>query len=354
MVHSAKEFMREAVPVAKLLRSINDSFYRAYEFDKHDYAEGGIAADDGEGAPREKWGLDLSKKSTPRGKWGDSLIDVQNHVLYHVVSNAIRHEQELDNFFEDVRPVSQIQQVRDNLSNAWRDEFALNDPISGSAADRMRTTEWRISMAYYAIFKSHSALMRTQFDEITDGSPHSGMWMKHRSEFMEVLGNKLYVFPFMFFPRDCGPHSSKWFDWTVPYPIQDEFYEDQQDTLQSIAKNSLSTIHSQASEITWEDNQHIITFYDLLLVLRHWANYQNGGIFSRLYGEGYIKSIDEALRLITFTGMTIAEVGIIMARGLDVVEFEYNWYRQSCEEGVSDALHLIERRMSVYQQAFDS
>lgn len=346
--------MQEAVPVAKLLRSINRSFYNAYEFDKQDYAEGAYGISDGEGASREKWGLDLSKKKAFYGTWGKSLTDIQNHVLYHVVSNALEHEQELDDFFEEVRPISQIRQMRDNLSNAWRDEFALNDPISGSAEDRMRTTEWRISMAYYAVFKSHSALMRTQFDEIREGSSHSGMWRKHRSEFMEELGNKLYAFPFMFFPRDSGPHSSKWFDWTVPYPIQDEFYEDQQDTLMDNAKNSLSSIHSKATEIAWEDDQHLITFYDLLLMLRHWANYQNGGIFSRLYGEGYMKSIDEALRLITFTGMTIAEVGIIMARGLDELEFGYNWYRQSCDEGVSDALHLIERRMNVYQQAFNS
>lgn len=354
MVHSAKEFMQEAVPVAKLLRSINRGFYGAYEFDKHDYAEGAFGIADGEGASREKWGLDLSKKKETYGVWGTSVTDVQNHVLYHVVSNALKHEQELDSFFEDERPMSQIQKVRDNLSNAWRDEFALNDPIDGSAEDRMRTTEWRISMAYYAIFKSHSALMRTQFDEIGSESSHSRMWANHRSEFMEILGNKLYAFPFMFFPRDSGPHSSKWFDWTVPYPIQDEFYEDQLETLQDKVKGSLSSIYSKATEIAWREDQYFITFYDLLLVLRHWASYENGGIFSRFYGEKYIKSIDEALRLITFTGMTIAEVGVIMARGLDVVKFEYDWYRESCDAGISDALHLIKRRMNIYQQAFSS
>lgn len=354
MVHSAREFMQEADPVAELLRSINSSFYGTYEYDKHDYAEGAVGILEGEGAPREKWGLDLSKKKVSSGTWGASLSDIQNHILYHVVSNALLHEQELDDFFEDIRPHSETRKVKRNLANAWRDEFALNDPINGSAKDRMRTTEWRITMAYYAVFKSHSALMRTQFDEIREGSSHSGMWRKHRSEFMEKLGNKLYAFPFMLFPRDSGPHSSKWFDWTIPYPIQDESYEYQQDILQGEAEDSLSTIHSKATEIASEDDLPLITFYDLLLMLRHWANYQNGGIFSRLYGEGYIKSIDEALRLVTFTGMTIAEVGIIMARGLDDVEFEYDWYRQSCEAGVSDALSLIERRMDVYQQAFDS
>jgi hypothetical protein len=351
MPQDARSFQREAAPVAELLCSVNDSFYETYEFNKDWYREGGHKAK-GSGAFRQKWGLDLSKVEMSResGKhrltWGGDLVEVQNHILYYIVSNSIENEPTLNDFFD--YEVVNRERVTRNITNAWRDEFALNDPVNGSPKERMRIAEWRIIMCYYAVYKSISALMRTRFD---DSWSHSDMWMKHMNKFVDELKGDLYAYPFMFFPRNSGPHSTKWFDWTVPYPIQDHLRSEEQATLQENAERCLSSIHSDIRKIA--PNGTFVTFYDLLHHLRTWANYQHGGIFSRLYGEGYIQMTDEALRLITFTGMTIAEVGLIQALGLDYIKSEYKSYQESCEAGkVPDAAHFIDRRMHVYEQAF--
>lgn len=171
---------------------------------------------------------------------------------------------------------------------------------------------------------------------------------------MDELGNTLYPYQFMFFPRDFGPHSSKWFDWTVPYPMIDEKWESQREVMATNAKNALSSVYSKAREsINWEDGKPVlVTFYDLLLQLRHCANYQEGCIFSRLYGDGYRQFIDEGLCLIIFTGMAIAEVGLIYSLGFGRFYSQYKQYACSCREGVEEGMRLIERRMNVYEQAF--
>lgn len=352
MTQDARSFRKKAIPISKLLSRVSDSFYTTYEYNKEKYAEGGHKISEGEGASRYEWRLDLSKASQTakshdhRKTWGENVFNVQDHILYHVVSNSIGNEASLQGFFD--YETANKQKAMQNITNAWRDEFALNDPVNGSPVERMRITEWRIVMCYYAVYKSTSALMRTKFE---GNWKHSNMWQKHMEEFLDVLEDDLYVYPFMFFPRSSGPHSSKWFDWVVPYPIQDQFRSEEQKTLQENAERCLSRIHSDLQEIA--PHGTFVTFYDLLHHLRTWANYQHGGIFSRLYGEGYIQMIDEALRLISFTGMTIAEVGLIHAVGLDEMEAEYKSYQESCEAGnVSDAAHFIDRRMAVYEQAF--
>jgi hypothetical protein len=356
MSQTPSDFMEEGAPVAQLFRRINSSFYETYEFDKHDYSEGGIWVDDDQSpAVREKWGLDLSKVNNTYDTWSSRLSDVQNHALYHVVANAQENEEELNQFFSDKESGAQPNKAMKNISNAWRDEFALNDPLDGDVRDRMRTAEWRITMAYYSIYKATSALMRSKFsDKKEGGSDHDGMWRYHMREVMDELGNSLYAYPFMFFPRDSGPHSSKWFEWTVPYPMIDENWESQREIMATNAKSALSSIYSKAREgINWEDGKPVlVTFYDLLLQLRHWANYQEGGIFSRLYGDGYRQFIDEGLRLITFIGMAIAEVGLIYSLGFGRFYSQYKRYARSCREGVEEGLGLIERRMNVYEQAF--
>lgn len=96
------------------------------------------------------------------------------------------------------------------------------------------------------------------------------------------------------------------------------------------------------------------TFFDLLLDLRHWANYHRGGIFSRLYGGGFQFAIDEGLRLLTFTGLTIAEVGLIYALGYETVEKEFLGYQRSAEAGIGESARLVDRRFQVYRRAFSS
>lgn len=355
MVNSSTEFMQEGEPVARLLENINRSFYDVYEWDKHDYSEGSgfLYHNEVDPAPREVWDLDLTKRKENYGIWGSSLEDIQNHVLFHVVNNSIENSSELQQFFSEKDAEHQKELAVKNITNAWRDEFALNDPIDGDAKDRMRVAEWRITMAYYAVYKATSAMIRSKcFSKKDGGSEHSGMWSFHMQKFMDELGNSLYAYPFMFFPRDSGPHHTKWFDWVVSYPIQDEFKADQREVMKEAAVNRLSAIHSKALNI-WGEDETFVTFYDLLLKLRQWASYEKGGIFSRLYGEGLRKFIDEALRLITFVGMTIAEVGLIFSIGISEFNRIYTDYKRSCEEGVEDGSALIDRRMDVYSQAFD-
>ena len=106
--------------------------------------------------------MNLDKVNDNHDAWGSNLSDVQNHALYHVVANSQENEQELNQFFSDKESGAQPNKAMKNISNAWRDEFALNDPIDGDVRDRMRTAEWRITMAYYSIYKATSALMRSK------------------------------------------------------------------------------------------------------------------------------------------------------------------------------------------------
>jgi hypothetical protein len=90
--------------------------------------------------------------------------------------------------------------------------------------------------------------------------------------------------------------------------------------------------------------------FDLVLNLRHWANYHLGGVFNRLYASGLRFAIDEGLRLIIFTGLAIAEVGLIQALGIGTVEEEFHAFEHSSKEGVEDSSHLPEQRFVVYEQ----
>lgn len=346
--------MEMAVPVGEFFRAVNSGYELAYEWDRHDYAEGGIRVGEGEGAVREKWGIDLSRVRNRYG-WGDSLSNIQEHVLFHIVSNSKKHSDRLSDYFSDDITGEQHREVARNLSNAWRDEFALNDPLDGGVDDRMRTAEWRIVKCYYSVFKAVSALMRSEFDEIRNdaGDAHSGLWIKHRQELMTELGHRLYAFPFMFFPEaTTGQHADNWFDWTVPYPIPDDEYERQERILQDNARSQLSIYHSKLREIDWGEDSVLNTFYDGLLLLRHWANYQHGGVFSRLYGDGYKQAIDEGLRLLSFTGMAIAEVGLIHSLGWQRFRAMYQSFSANSYAGINDSSDMVRRRVEVYMQAF--
>lgn len=355
MGYSGSQFMDQAAPVAEFFRAVNTGYELTYEWDKHDYAEGGIAAAEGEGAPRTEWGLDLSRIRSRYGNWGGSVEAIQDHVLYHVISNARENTTELEQFFEGRATPERRQAASRNISNAWRDEYTLNDPLGANTDARMRTAEWRITTCYYAIFKATSALMRACFDNIRNdgGDSHSGVWIKHRIEMMSELGNSLYAFPFMYFPQaTTGEHADNWFDWTVPYPIQEEFEQEQEEILKEKAEGALRTLCNRARTVDWTGDHALNTFYDSMLLLRHWANYQDGGIFCRLYGEGYKQAIDDALRLLAFTGVTIAEVGLIFVLGWRQFLSIYQTYMSSCVAGVSDANDLVLRRVRVYREVF--
>jgi hypothetical protein len=207
-------------------------------------------------------------------------------------------------------------------------------------------------MAYYAIYKAFSALMRSRFDDITAngrGGTHVRMWKKHRSEMLDELTDSLYVYPFMYFPE--GDFSDYWFDWSSPYPDWNDRSSDIDSVLSEKARDSLSEMYGYRQSFHEDSDAPCPTFFDMLLNLRHWANYHRGGVFSRLYGSGLRFAIDEGLRLITFTGLAITEVGLIQSLGYDTVEEEFLAFEQSSKEGVTDSSYYPARRFAVYEQA---
>ncbi|WP_224268505.1 hypothetical protein [Haloprofundus salinisoli] len=356
MPYSSNDFMQQGAPVGEFFRSVNKGYELAYEWDRHDYHP---RVEDRFGRPsasRSEFGLDLSRIRCNSGTWGTNLEDIQNHVLYHVVQNAKNNRITIESFFRDSIPQEKHDEIARNITNAWRDEFALNDPVEGVGEDRMRTTEWRIAQCYYAIFKAQSALMHANFDEIRSndsGGSHVRMWKKHRREMMPQLGNSLYAYPFMFFPQaTTGSDSSNWFDWTVPFPIPDQNFDRQEDILQQNARDSLENLYGQLEEFDWTNEGGLNTFYDALLMLRAWANYQHGGVFSRLYGEGYIQAIDEALRLLAFTGLAIAETGIILAHGWRRFLVIWQVFWANAYAGIANSYEIARRRLQVYREAF--
>jgi hypothetical protein len=352
MPHDAKDFYKYGKPVGELFQTLSESYFDTYE-EGRPFGEG---VDDTypDDYPESRWGLNLGCVQHNTPAWGESCLrSVQNHVLYYVVANAQSNRETLTAFFakpdEDPSPDKALQ----NLSNAWRDEFALNDPLEGSVEDRMRTAEWRITMCYYAIYKAFSGLMRATFEEIRasgGGGSHGQMWKKHRTSMLTELEDALYVYPFMPFP--VGRFSDEAFDWTIPYPAWAEQPERLESRLATNAERELEAIYELRDRFHRKPDSPCPTFFDLLLDLRHWANYHRGGIFSRLYGGGYKFAIDEGLRITTFAGLAIAEVGLIHSLDYDTVKEEYEGYRRSAEEGIEESARLVSRRFSVYEEVF--
>jgi hypothetical protein len=349
MTLDEKEFYKYGKPVGKLFQALSTSFFDTYEYGRP-FGEG-VEGECPSDFPESRWGLEFRRVTHNTPVWGDECLrTVKGHVLYHIVSNAKSNESELESYFNKSSAGDQEQALR-NLSNAWRDEFAVNDPIDGEPADRMRTAEWRISMAYYAIYKAFSALMRTKFEDIHAdgrGGTHVRMWKKHRWKMLDELQDSLYVYPFMYFPN--GEFSDQWFDWSVPYPNWDGRSSEIGSKLNENARDSLSEIYRYRQSFRENPDTPCPTFFDLLLNLRHWANYHRGGVFSRLYGSGLRFAIDEGLRLTTFTGLAIAEVGLIHSLGYETVEEEYHAFEQSSKKGVEDSSHYPARRFEVYEQ----
>lgn len=360
MIRDWRVYQKEAKPVAELMKTINGGYRVAYEFDKDDFREGNRFLEEGMGSPREKWDIDLSKVApiTTGGHlhWGDNLENIRKHVLFHIVSQAIEYSEELEEFFQsrDLDRDVHFEQAFTNLTNAWRDEYALNSPFESTPESRTKTAEWRIVQCYYSIYKATSALLRSKFEEIRNGGgTHSGLWKYHRENCIEELKTMLYAFPFHYFPVEENPRSHDAFDWVVPYPIHEDLYEEQAEKQARYANESLSSIYESAKEIPYFEDKNLFTFYDLLQWLREWAQYRQGGIFSRLYGETHIKALDHALRLISYTGVAIAEVALISSFGMDDFEKVFREYEESCSEGnVLDSLRLVSERFEVYEQAF--
>ncbi|TQQ81905.1 hypothetical protein [Halonotius roseus] len=351
-----KVYQDEAKPVVELMKSINAGYNKAYEYDrdKFDKHEPHI-----EGSCHRLTESHLSRIS-PIEKgghqyWGDNLDIIQKHVLYHIISQVKNNRSDIQEFFRnrESNKDEHFNPAFRNLTNAWRDEFALNYPFRESEKERTQTAEWRIIQMYYSVYKSVSAIMHSKFEDIRKGGKgtHNSVFAKHRTECMDKLQSKLYVFPFMYFPVDSNPGSESAFSWEVPYPIKDEIHNQKQKQ-NKYAQNALKDIYQASQESEYLQKNTFFTFYDLLKRLREWAQYQQGGIFNRLYGKTHIKALDHALRLISYTALAIAEVALICAFGFNNFNKVYDEFRKSCREGESYSLRLISERFKIYSAAF--
>lgn len=117
----------------------------------------------------------------------------------------------------------------------------------------------------------------------------------------------------------------------------------------------MEAVYSKAENVSsWDSGRNTSTFYHVFKLLREWANYEHGGIFSRLYGPGYVKFLDRGMRLLAYSAITTAEVALICAFGIDRFERELRYYGESCEEGVSEgAAHAVDR-YEVYQRTLSN
>ncbi|MCO8267205.1 hypothetical protein NKF06_11550 [Haloferax sp. AB510] len=348
-------FIDQAMPVGDIMRSINSGYRVAYEFDRDDWAEGNKFLDGLKGGHRSEWGIDLTRVDSGGSVWGDKISTLQEHILHHIISQSKKHGGEISRFLNE-REGDNIDthkmEVYRNISNAWRDEFALNDPVDGSEDDRMRTTEWRIAICYYAIYKSISAILRIKFNKLPKN--HTELWTLNQKQLLDRFGTKLYPFPFLNFPHQTDWSENKIYQWTVPYPMPEEKFEQQQQTQSGYAEHNLEYILDTADSIPDFNRNHVYSLFDLLKELRHWANYWHGGIFSRLYGQGYKQAIDDALRLLTYTGLATAEVAVITAFGLDELKKMHEEYSHSCELGMMpESYNLSDHRVGIYERAYN-
>jgi hypothetical protein len=347
-------FLNQGKPVGDLMRDLNNGYRVAYEFDKHDWKKGAPFLDDLEGGTRNKWGLDLSKLDNGGGGvWESKLDDLQDHILYHVVSQIKDNEDEISSFLAEFEGDAENhkQQTYRNLSNAWRDEFAVNDPFDGDADKRMRAAEWKLTKCYYAIYKSVSAILRIKFDSLPEN--HMQMWTKNHKQILERFGTKLYPYPFMQFPQKSNWEDEKHYQWVVPYPMPEKKYEQQQGKQSRYAEDTLESIYDDAKKIPRFDEDQVYSFFDLMMKVRHWANYWHGGVFSRLYGDGYKQAIDDAVRLLCFTILSVAEATTIVSFGYQEFSYMQKEYRRSCQRGMMPKSHsLVDRRDEVYEQVW--
>lgn len=354
--------MQEAEPVGELFRNLYDGFYWHYNGyrDQRQNVENSPASDEyiNEG-DRHVWGLDLTEPP------GTDAGDVEHHkeqILYAVVSAAVDNREQLMNALRGNRddPDECASEALRNLSNAWRDEFALAFPRDAtfSSSDsaykhRAKTAEWRITKCYYAIYKSVSAIRNIKG---INSSNHNQTLNQHRTDFLRRSDTQcLYQYPFNF-----NPKNEHFFKHKTPYPlIKNEKYDFTPSKRERIrrdfseeSKERIKMIFTQGKKaVPSELQENLCSFYQLMKGIREWANYIRGGILARLYGEGYAKSIDRSLQLLAHSALTTAEVAVITSFGIDEFRQVLTEYQQACEEGFADSHQMVTQRFEVYEQA---
>jgi hypothetical protein len=358
MPHTARRFVEQAMPVGQFMKTISDGFYWAYEFKRDQYigVENSVASrSEIDTSNQTVWGLNLTEANSK----GD-LGRLKQHIIFATIRQAVDNREQLLQFFRGRSGSDRIYEEKTfrNLTNAWRDEYCLSEPIDAEPEQRMKTAEWRITMCYYSLYKSVSAIIHTK-DSADLSNSHVSTLDVHASQFLSSSARCLYGYPLNY-----NPSNDEFFEFRLPFPLilntSQEEYEEQlrRERRESYADHNrglMRALYSKAEDInTWDEGRRTSTFLHVFKLLREWANYGHGGIFSRLYGPGFIKFIDRAIQLLTYSAVSTAEVAAICAFGFDRFERELQYYREACEEGISDGSLHVDKRFDIYQRALSN
>lgn len=358
MSHTARRFAQQAIPVGQFMKTLSEGFYWAYEYKRGQWmgVENATAPNSEIDADSQTvWELNLEEAT-----YKNDIERLKEHIIFATVGQAVDDRDQLLQFFRGRSGSARLYEEKAfrNLTNAWRDEYCLNSPVDAEPEERMKTAEWRITMCYYALYKSASAIVHTK-DSSDLSNSHVRTLNIHASQFLSSRARCLYGYPL-----NHNPCSGDFFEFRLPFPqhisVEDEEWreplrEDRIDTYADHYERLMTALYSKAKNIsTWDSDRETSTFFHVFKLLREWANYGHGGIFSRLYGPGYIKFIDRAIQLLTYSAISTAEVAAICAFGFERFERELRYYREACEEGISDGALHVDERFEIYQRALSN
>lgn len=354
MSYSADRFMEEGDPVGEFFYGLYHGFYWHYEQNRaqrQDVTESPAVDSEINEENQSVWGLDLSETNGPPAVDVEGLKD---HILYAVLAQARENRESLLNFYRgswDDREGCSEQAFR-NLSNAWRDEFILNYPKEEDYEFRMQSAEWRITVCYYSLYKSLSAIVHTK-DSSDLSTTHVSTANRHANEFMDMPATQpIFVYPYNFHPDD-----TRYFDFSLPYPAfqdyPDEFVEEHLERLltqfSEESNNRMTSVYNKITNIsTYSSDRSTDTFYHLMKLLREWANYEEGRIFARLHGDGYLKAIDRTLQLLTYSALVTSEVAVIASFGFEEFRSQVEGFHRASTRGITNCADDVLQRNQVY------
>lgn len=346
MVQSRNEFVNEAIPVSDFFKTLATNYYWSNEYErkqKMDVKESVAKESKIDVENKKIWGLDLSEIN---GRVEDNVDKIAQHIIYSIVSQAVKHKSALVQFYRTRNDDEQQckQEAYRNISNAWRDEYCLCSPINQTPKDRMKTAEWRIIMCYYSMYKAVSSIIHTRSAERL-GNSHVKTLDIHANEYLQSKARVLYPFPLRFNPRNPNYTSPE-----IPYPSREVTHKFKSYTrrVDNCMKEQYKALQSLS---IWDKSRNIDSFFHVMKLFREWANYGHGGIFSRLYGEGFIRYLDSSLRLLSYSSLALAEVIQILSFGYDSFQREVARYVKSSDMGITDSSKLVEDRFEVYDRA---
>lgn len=259
MPHTARRFAQQAIPVGQFMKTLSDGFYWAYENKRDQYMGVENAVASGSDIDRDNqtvWGLNLAE-ATNKG----DIKQLKQHIVYATVAQAIDNKGQLLQFFQGRSGSDRIYEEKAfrNLTNAWRDEYCLSAPVDAEPEERMKTAEWRITICYYALYKSASAIVHTK-DSSDLSNSHVRTLNIHASQFLSSRARCLYGYPLNY-----NPSSGDFFDFRLPFPlyigVEDEEWKEQfrQKREGSYADHNerlMTALYSKAENIsTWDEER---------------------------------------------------------------------------------------------------